>query len=309
MTPRRAPDRDATALKATFDHLYRAFDHAESATDPIQIVRRYAAVRDREVVAYIAAGLAFGRVSSVMASIEAICRVLGPTPDAFVRSFDCARDGAPLADLVHRWTRGADFVGLIWILRQMLERHGTLEAAFASRLRPDDHDLSDALEGFGTEARAVDLRPAYGRRVPATPGAHYFFARPSTGSACKRMNLFLRWMVREDGVDPGGWTTVPRRLLIVPLDTHTIRVGRCMRFTRRVTPGWKMAIEITDALRAIDPDDPVRYDFSLCHLSMMGACGWHTARGNTQCPLAAFCRPQRKSRVQSPKSRVQSGVP
>jgi len=102
-------------------------------------------------------------------------------------------------------------------------------------------------------------------------------------------------MVRKDGVDPGGWSSVPTRQLVVPLDTHTIRVGKCLRLTRRATPGWKMAAEITAALRAYDPDDPVRYDFALCHLSMMGACGFGTARGSTQCPLREHCRPPKRS--------------
>ena len=82
-------------------------------------------------------------------------------------------------------------------------------------------------------------------------------------------------------------------VLVVPLDTHTIRVGRCLRLTRRASPGWKLAAEITAALRVLDPDDPVRYDFALCHLSMMGACGWHTRRGNARCPLRDHCRPAR----------------
>ncbi len=102
-------------------------------------------------------------------------------------------------------------------------------------------------------------------------------------------------MARRDGVDPGGWTAVPARQLIVPLDTHTIRVGRCLRLTRRHAPGWKMAADITRALRRLDADDPVRYDFALCHLSMMGACGFGTARGSAQCPLAPHCRPGRRA--------------
>jgi uncharacterized protein (TIGR02757 family) len=146
-------------------------------------------------------------------------------------------------------------------------------------------------------ARRVDLKPAYGR-VPKAPGAHYFFSRPSTGSACKRLNLFLRWMVRRDAIDPGGWTRVPARQLVVPLDTHTIRAGRCLRLTRRVSPGWKMATDITAALRSFDPADPVRYDFALCHLSMMGACGFGTRRGSEQCPLSRVCRPKAKRRRQ-----------
>ena len=121
-------------LKTSLDRLYASFDHPESAVDPIQIVRRYAAVADREIVAFVAAGLAFGRVASVMASVEAVCRVLGPEPAAFVRAFEPARDGAPLLPLVHRWIRGRDLVALLWVLRQLITRYGSLENAVAAGL-------------------------------------------------------------------------------------------------------------------------------------------------------------------------------
>ena len=274
------------------DALYTGFDRPDSAVDPIQIVRRYERVEDRELVAFIAAGLAFGRVASVMASIEGVCRVLGPSPAAFVRAFDPRLHGSPLRLLGHRWTRGRDFVAMIWMLRQVIDAHGSLEACFALGNDPAAADVGPAIEAFSARARALDFRPAYGR-LPKAPGVLYFLSRPSTGSACKRLNLFLRWMVRRDRVDPGGWTSVPARQLVVPLDTHTIRTGRCLRFTRRATPGWKMAADITDALRQFDPDDPVRYDFALCHLGMMGACGYGTRRGNAQCPLRAFCTPRK----------------
>ena len=287
MTEKKPP------LAVQLEQLYAGFNHPESARDPIQIVRRYSRLDDREVVGFVAAGLAFGRVASVMASIEAVCRVLGPGPAEFIRTFDPASDGAPLRPLVHRWTRGADLVALIWLLRSLLDRHGSLERAFADGLVPGATDVSTALESFAQRARDVDYRPAYGRRVPACPGVFYFLPRPSTGSACKRLNLFLRWMVRRDGVDPGGWTSLSPRQLIVPLDTHTIRIGRCLRLTTRTSPGWKMAAEITASLRRLDPEDPVRFDFSLCHLSMMGACGFGTRRGNAQCPLKGLCRPSR----------------
>jgi uncharacterized protein (TIGR02757 family) len=101
-------------------------------------------------------------------------------------------------------------------------------------------------------------------------------------------------MVRRDGVDPGGWSDVSPGQLVVPLDTHTIRVGRCLKLTRRASPGWKMAIDITSALRTFDPADPVRYDFALCHLSMMGACGWQTKQGSARCPLREICRPRQR---------------
>jgi uncharacterized protein (TIGR02757 family) len=279
-------------VREELDRLYDSFNYADSALDPIQIGRRYGRTDDREIVAFIASGLAFGRVASVMASVEAVCAVLGPAPAAFVRGFDPHRDAGPLQPLVHRWTRGRDLAGVIWILRQIIEAHGSIERAFAASIDSAAPDVGPALEAFSGEARRVDLRPIYGR-VPKTPGAHYFFSRPSTGSACKRLNLFLRWMVRRDAVDPGGWTAVPARQLVVPLDTHTIRAGRCLRLTRRTSPGWKMAADITAALRELDPDDPVRYDFALCHLSMMGACGFKTKQGSSQCPLRGVCRPRR----------------
>ena len=292
MSPVQARRGGHEVLKAALDRLYDAFNAPDSALDPIQIVRRYPDAADREVVAFVASALAFGRVASVMASVEAICRVLGPAPATFVRAFDPARDGRALESLVHRWTRGRDFIALLWVLRRLIDTHGSLEDAFLP-VDPAAADLGAAIERFSGAARAIDLRPAYGRVVPATPGVYYFFSRPSTGGACKRINLFLRWMVRHDRVDPGGWTRIPSRQLVVPLDTHTIRIGKCLRLTRRASPGWKMAAEITAALRTLDPIDPVRYDFSLCHLSMMGACGFRMKKGSRDCPLKPFCAPGR----------------
>ena len=294
---------DAGNLSQALGQLYAAFDHPESALDPIQIVRRYHRVDDREIVAFVAAGLAFGRVASVMASVEAVCGVLGPEPAAFVRTFDPHRHAEPLLKIGHRWIRGRDLVALLWILRHLLERYGSLEAAFAAGLDPANADVGPALARLASEVRTIDLTPVYGLPPPAAPGVYYFFATPTTGGACKRLNLFLRWMVRQDGVDPGGWTSVPASKLVVPLDTHTIRVGKCLRLTRRVSPGWKMATDITAALRRVDSIDPVRYDFALCHLSMMGACGYRSKQGNRECPLRTVCRPGRALKP----GRVESG--
>ena len=280
-------------LKDALDRLYASFNYPDSARDPIQIVRRYPRRDDREVVAFIAAGLAFGRVASVMDSVERVCAALGSEPAAFVRTFDPAKHGDELRTIGHRWTRGEDLVGLIWTLRQLIERDGSLERSFAAGLDAAAPDVEAALEAFSQRARAIDLHPAYGRR-PRRPGAHYFFSRPSTGSACKRLNLFLRWMVRVDAIDPGGWTSVPARQLVVPLDTHTIRVGKCLGLTQRVSPGWKMASEITASLRNVDAQDPVRYDFALCHVGMMNACGFGKPQRDAQCPLKGLCYPKPK---------------
>lgn len=292
-----------SALGAPLEQLYRTFDHVDAATDPVHIVRRYPAPEDREIVGFCAAGLAFGRVASVLASIEALLTVMGPSPTAFVRRFDVRRDGRRLMPLGHRWIRGRDLAALMVILQRMLREAGSLEQFFVDGDDPAVPDVGPALDAFSVRALQTDLRPAYGARGagpfgPAgkRPGVCYFFPRPSAGSACKRLNLFLRWMVRKDAIDLGVWPRVSPARLIVPLDTHVIRLGRCLRLTRYATPGWKMAAEITAALRAIDPADPVRYDFSLCHVGMMNACGYGRAQQDSQCPLRGHCRPRGRPR-------------
>jgi uncharacterized protein (TIGR02757 family) len=282
-------------LAASLDTLYTDFNRGDSASDPVHRVRPFEDPADREIAGFCAASLAFGRVASVLNSIDTLFRIMGPRPSHYVRTFDPAAPHPELRAMVHRWTRGSDLAALLWVLRQMLERAGSIEGFF---LEGDDgsDDLSVALDSFSRRALALDIRSAYGR-LPKRPGVCYFFPRPSAGSACKRLNLFVRWMVRRDEVDLGVWTRVSASRLIVPLDTHIIRLGRCLRLTRYVSPGWKMAADITASLRRLDPVDPVRFDFSICHLGMMNACGFGRKQGDSQCPLKGHCHPRvRRSR-------------
>jgi uncharacterized protein (TIGR02757 family) len=278
-------------LKPVLDRLYAEFNYPDSATDPIQVVRRFSRPDDREVVGFIAASLAFGRVASVLASIERVLAVLGPRPADYIRRFEPDRDKAAFTHIVHRWTRGPDIAALVWVVHQMLRRSGSIEGFFVEGLAAAAPDLSQAIDSFSTRALALDLKSIYGR-VPRRPGVCYFFPRASTGSACKRLNLFLRWMVRHDALDLGVWSKVPAAKLIVPLDTHVIRLGRCLRLTKRTSPGWRMAADITESLRALDAADPVKYDFAICHVGMMNACGFSRAQGDTQCPLRGACHPR-----------------
>jgi len=296
--PRRRADH--RVLTTRLDEIYRTFDHVDSALDPVHIVRRYASREDREIVGFCAAALAFGRVASVLQSVEALLRVMGPRPAAFVRSFDPAVHGPALAPLVHRWIRGRDLVALLIILQRMLRDHGSIEGFFVAGDDPSAPDVHAALDSFSTRALATDLTAAYGRKHPTRAGVAYFFPRPSAGSACKRLNLFLRWMVRKDAIDLAVWTQLAPSRLVVPLDTHVIRLGRCLNLTRYTSPGWKMASEITASLREMDAADPVRFDFSLCHVGMMNACGFGKPQRDSQCPLRGACRPavQVRRRVQ-----------
>jgi uncharacterized protein (TIGR02757 family) len=299
MTRRAAEARPRAGLKGALDDLYASYNRADAVADPIDLVRRYPAGTDREVVGLVAAGLAFGRVASILQSVERLLAVLGPSPAAFVRQFDPRRDGDAFAALGHRWTRGEDLAALVMVLRRMFDEAGSIEGFFLRGHDAGSTDVERSLESFSRRARELA-----GDAHPRLAGLSYFFPRPSAGSACKRLNLYLRWMVRADAVDLGVWSGVSPSQLVVPLDVHVIRVARCLGFTRLLSPGWRMASEITTSLREIDPDDPVRYDFALCHLGMRDQCGLNRPFSDSRCPLRGWCQPARHRR---PASRPPSG--
>jgi uncharacterized protein (TIGR02757 family) len=286
------------ALRPPLDALAREYAHGGVIDDPVECVRPYPDPADREIAGFIAAGLAFGRVAGIMASVRAALAPMGPSPAAFVRGFDAARDAGPFLPFVHRWVRGRDLAALLVILRHMLDNAGSVERFFLDGDDPSAPDVGAALDAFCARARAVDVRPVYGPGAPR-PGVHAFFPRPSGGSACKRLNLYLRWMVRRDGVDLGVWTRVAPARLIIPLDVHVARVSRCLGLTDGASPGWRMAASITAALREVDASDPVRYDFALCHVGMQGRCGFRTAAGDSRCPLRGACAPRARRRPAS----------
>jgi hypothetical protein len=157
-------------LHGRFEELYRSFDHTESATDPVHIVRRFPRAEDREVVGFCAAALAFGRVASVLHSIESLLEVMGPHPAAFVRAFDPVRDSARIEPLVHRWIRGRDLVALLLVLQRMLQESGSIENFFLQGDDPSTPDVGPALDSFSGRALLTDLRAAYGRRTPKRAG-------------------------------------------------------------------------------------------------------------------------------------------
>ena len=137
--------------------------------------------------------------------------------------------------------------------------------------KPDDTNIGNGLTGLINYILEIDTSKVYGRNIhPA--GLMQFFPSPSGGSACKRANLFLRWMVRDRDIDFGIWKGIPKNRLVIPLDTHIARISRCLGFTRRASSDWKTAVEITEALKELNPEDPLKYDFALCHHGISGMC-------------------------------------
>lgn len=250
-------------------------------------MRRYRAVGDIEVAGVLASTLAYGRVSAFGPVLERAFAVLDDAggPAAYVDAFDPARDAPRWASWVYRWNRGPDLVGLFVALGEV-RRSGGLLAAFAPD--PRDEDVAPGLHRLITALRGA-ARRTLGRELPR--GLRTMLPSPADGSACKRWNLALRWWVRgPDGVDLGIWPQVPRRSLVIPLDTHVLRIAQRVGLTRRADGSWRTAREITDALARFDAEDPVRFDFALAHLGISGGCtGAHVPDVCSACPLAEVC--------------------
>jgi uncharacterized protein (TIGR02757 family) len=240
--------------------------------DPVSLPHRYRNPRDVEVAGLLAASLAYGRADLFLPRVTRLLEAMGRSPAAFVRRLDLAGAHTLLSGFVYRFNVGADVAVLLLGMGRMLELRGSLEAGFVAARDGAGGDLHRALEAFVQELREVDLA-AVERALGRTRGLDHLLPVPLGAGAAKRLHLFLRWMVRgPDEVDLGIWKKVPPSALLVPLDTHVARLAWRLGLVRRRTMGWAAAEDITRNLAVVDPVDPVRFDFVLCHHGMSGAC-------------------------------------
>jgi uncharacterized protein (TIGR02757 family) len=241
--------------------LYRDYNRREYVSpDPLEFLYHYDSPADREVVGLIASSLAYGRVASILSSVSRVLAVLGDSPaDALAGSEEFVLADR-LRGFVHRFTACDEMAKFLRGIGRALSAHGSLEALFVSGLRrgaesapgPDSERVIAAMEGF-----ASALLDFSGLE------SSHLLPRPSRGSACKRLFLYLRWMARSDDVDPGGWNGVSACDIIVPLDTHMFRIASGLGFVTRKSADGRAAMEATEGFRRLRPDDPVRYDFAL----------------------------------------------
>lgn len=280
-------------LGARLDRLSRAYPRAISQTDPIRFPASYEEPEDREVAGWIAAAFAYGRVETILGNVGRVLAALGPRPACAIDSItDFRRFGREeLSDFRHRFHCGADAAALLYAIACVRGEAGSVRAFFEERQRLEDRDAGGMLSRAVADIMAFDWRPATGRRTLAESSpVRFFFPDPASGSACKRWNLYLRWMVRRDALDFGLWQGVPASRLVIPTDTHVHRVARRLRLTRRKSADWRTAREITDRLARFDARDPVRYDYALCRLGVMGVCRHSLpASGCGECPLSEGC--------------------
>ncbi len=285
-----APDR---RLKATLERLAGRFDRRFLETDPLKFPHRYADPRDREVVALLAAAFAYGSVPLIFRALERILAAIGPRPRRFLDDFDPARDRVRFRGFRHRFHGGRDLALFLSLLSQAVRRHGDLRRLFLAGFDRSEPHVGPALTRFVASILGGDPRPFHpGGRIPDGAPVRFLLSSPADGSACKRMLLFLRWVVRPaDGLDLGLWPEVPASKLLLPLDTHTYRLSRYLGLTARRQADWKAAEEITTHLRRLDPIDPVRYDFALCRLGILDLCpAKRNARICVPCDLYEVCQ-------------------
>jgi uncharacterized protein (TIGR02757 family) len=292
--PLRAPGR----LKAPLETLYREFDWASRTdADAIRYPLRYADPPDRELAALLASCLAYGRVDLFGPQVDWVLGRMGASPHRFVLAFDPAVHGETFAGFRYRFNRPRDLVAFCVSARRILEAHGSLGAFFAVGFSPEDETVAPALERFVAGFLEADLRGVF-PRGRLSYGYRHFFPRPSTGGPCKRLLLFLRWMVRREPPDFGLWRDIPPSALVMPVDTHVEHMARAVGLTRRRSRNWRMAEEITARLRLLDPHDPVKYDFALCHKRMSGDCpGRRDAVTCAPCGLRPVCAHWRGVRI------------
>jgi uncharacterized protein (TIGR02757 family) len=261
-----------TSYAQDLESLYDAYNRRGYVhPDPLELVLLYDDPADREIVGLIASALAYGRVAQILRSVALALRPMGLHPCQYLRDATVAQLRRDYAVFRHRFSTGDQLAALLAGAKRVVRLYGSLREFFVSGLFEPDRNVLAALQSF-----------AGGLAVAACAPVGHLLPSPGKGSACKRLNLFLRWMVRRDGVDPGGWDDVSPGKLLVPLDTHMHRICLALGATRRPVADVRAAVEITEEFRKIAPEDPVKYDFVLTRLAIRPDV----------CPAAAYCRPE-----------------
>lgn len=257
-------NRKSLTLAHELEHLYQRYNkRCYVSPDPLQFLYGYSRLQDRELVALVASSLAYGRVAMILNSVASVLKPLGPSPRTALEDLS-EKDLVELySPFRHRFTSGSDVIALLTAYRHATARR-SLGASFAKQMKTG----ASFLEALDHMVASLEK----GR-------ANSLLARPQRGSSCKRHFLFLRWMVRRDAVDPGGWRGVDRSQLLVPLDTHLFRIASQLGLTKRKSADLKTTVEISEGFRQLRPDDPVRYDFVLTRFGIRRDFEHHELEG------------------------------
>ena len=270
-------------LRERLDALVATFDVSTITPDPLELVLRYNNPRDQEVAGLIAAAFAYGRADIVVANVGRVIERMQPSPFAYLSAFERERALVDFAGFAHRFHKTPELVDLFSRIAAAISTYGSLGGLFRICYNESDEDIGPSL------ARFVEILCSGGLQAAAT--LRYLLTSPKDGSACKRMNLFLRWMVRRTPPDLGIWDFVDPAKLVVPLDTHVHRIATFLGLNSRKSANWKTARAITDRLAKFDRGDPIRYDFAICRLGILDLCSRKRRKENCDvCLLRDVCR-------------------
>jgi len=250
-------------LKARLDQLVERYNQPRFIEhDPISIPHQFSRPQDVEIMGFWAAMLAWGQRKTIINKSQELIQLMDGAPYDFILQHD-EKDRERFLNFKHRTFQPTDTLYFLDFFQRYYRQHDSLETAFARHLSKEDKDIGQALIGFHQDFFDAPLAPQRTRKHVATP------ARRST---CKRLNMFLRWMVRRDdkGVDFGIWTTIHPRQLLMPLDVHVERVARRLGLLKRKQVDWQAVLELTQQMRRFDPKDPVKYDFALFGMGVLG---------------------------------------
>jgi uncharacterized protein (TIGR02757 family) len=272
-------------LHERLDQLVERFDIATIAPDPLQLVLRYRDPLDQEVAGLIAAAFAYGRADIIVANIGAMLGAMSPSPHAYVARFDRRDAERRFVGFVHRFHKTPDLLLFLERIAAVVREHGSLGGLFRTCYDGSESDIGPSLARFAAAIAGHGLTKAEAKKIG------YLVSSPEQGSACKRMNLYLRWMVRRTSPDLGLWTFVDAAKLVMPVDTHIHRIATFLGLTERKSADWKTARAITSRLAAFDAADPVRYDFALCRLGILALCSRKRQKENCDvCLLRDACK-------------------
>lgn len=262
-------DNNRARLKPLLDNLYKKYSLSYLESDPVYFPHQYKDPLDIEIVGLISSALAYGKVDLFKPKIACILGVIGKSPSVYIRNFDPVREKR-FDSFVYRFNRGADITHLLSVIQLIVKDSGSIKGFFLKGYMTGDPDTERALSSFVNRVLEMDCMEAFpdGR---LSDGFRHLFPTPGKGG-CKRLNMYLRWMVRKDSIDFGLWNEIPPSKLIMPIDTHVARLSRYLGLSKRKSVDWKMAKEVTEALKMLDPMDPVKYDFALSRLGILNEC-------------------------------------
>jgi uncharacterized protein (TIGR02757 family) len=251
-------------IKQKLDYHYKVFDKSQISPDPLQFLHLFNDEKDIEAIGFIASVFAYGNVKQIINFLDRILVIAEKKPHEFLLRLD-KKKLDQLGSLKYRFYSDADIENLFKVLGKIYKEKNSLRNVFLENFNIDNKNLKSEISSF---SNYFLKRIKNETNNKLSPGAKFMFPLPELGSACKRMNLFLRWMVRKDDLDFGIWSEIPRNRLVIPVDTHVARICRMLKLTSMKNISWKMAEEITDRLIKLDPVDPIKYDFAICHIGM-----------------------------------------